>query len=91
MGLEGQRADGSATRLVNAPSSQLQNGRAKVPDLLRLSSKLGESYAQTSDQIPTRPDEGSYPCYGSAAFSGVADGRIAGVGDDCPLLAGDGP
>ena len=54
-------------------------------------SNLGESYAQTSDQIQTRADEGIRPCHGSVAFSGVADGRIAGAGDDCPLLAGDGP
>ena len=42
MGLEGQRADDSAVKLVNVPSFQLQKGRAKVPDLLvRLSSNLG--------------------------------------------------
>jgi hypothetical protein len=33
-GLAGQRADGSAIKLVNAPSFQLQNGHAKVPDLV---------------------------------------------------------
>ena len=38
VGLEGQHADGSSTSLVNAPPFQLQNGRAKVPDFVRLSS-----------------------------------------------------
>ena len=48
-----------------------------------------ESHAPTSDPIQTRPDEGSHAGHGPVAFSGVADGRIAGAGDDGPLLAGD--
>ena len=91
MGLEGQRADGSATTLVNAPSFQLQDGRAKVPERLRLSIHLEQSCAPTNDQVQTRTNDGSYSCYSSPAFSGVADGRIAGAGDDCPVLAGDRP
>ena len=71
--------------------SSYKNGRAKVPDLLRLSSSFGESYEQISNQIQTLTDEGSYSCYGSARFSGVADGCIACSGDDCSVLAGDGP
>ena len=38
---------------------------------------------------PNPPRRWQLPCHGSVAFSGVADGRIAGAGDDCPLLAGD--
>jgi Flp pilus assembly protein TadD len=41
VGLEGQRADGSAIKLVNAPSFWLQNASAKVPDLVQLSCNLG--------------------------------------------------
>ncbi len=37
---------------------------------------LGESYAPTSDQIQARRDERSCPGEGSAAFAGVADGRV---------------
>jgi hypothetical protein len=64
---------------------------AEVPDFLRLINNLGESYAPTSDQFRARADKGRYPCYGSVAFSGVADGSLAGAGDDCHLLAGDAP
>ena len=83
-------ANGSAIKLVNAPTFGLQNGRAKATDLLGLSSSLGEPYAPTSDQLRARTDQGRYPCYGPAAFSGVADGSLAGAGDDYRLLAGDG-
>jgi hypothetical protein len=47
-----------------------------------------ESYAPTRDQIQTRTGECSYYCYGSAAFSGVAHGRIARAADDARLPAG---
>jgi tetratricopeptide (TPR) repeat protein len=40
VGLEGQRAAGSATKLVNVPLFQLHNGRAEVPDLPRLSNAM---------------------------------------------------
>jgi hypothetical protein len=56
--------------------------------LLGLISNLGESYAQSKAEIQPHTDEGRHPCYGSASFSGVADGSNAGAGDDCPLLAG---
>jgi hypothetical protein len=88
--LEGKRADGGATEFVNAPSFQLQTGRAKVLDLLRLSSDLGESYAPARCQIQPHTDEGICPWAGSVALSGVAAGRLAGAGDDCALLARDG-
>ena len=39
----------SVTRLVNVLLYQLQNGRAKVPDFLRLSINFVECYAPTSD------------------------------------------
>jgi hypothetical protein len=76
-------------RLVNAPSFQLQNGRAKVPDLLQLSHNSRDSYAPTCGQIQTRRNEASQPGEGVAASSSVADGRIAGAGDDGPILASD--
>jgi hypothetical protein len=57
--LEAYRADGHATGLVNAPSFQLQNGRAEVPDFLPLSDSFGKCYEATSDKSQTRPDEGS--------------------------------
>jgi len=79
----------SATELVNAPSPQLLNGRAALPNFLRLSNNFGESHAPTGDQSQTRPDEGSYLGHGAAAFSGVVDGHIAGAGDDGPVLASD--
>jgi hypothetical protein len=69
---------------------QLLIGHAEVLDLLRLSNDFGESYARTTDPRQTRSDEASYRWDGSAAFAGVADGIIAGAGDDCPVLAGDG-
>jgi hypothetical protein len=78
-----------ATKLVNVPLCQLQNGSAKVPGFLRLSNDFGESDAPTSHQIQTRPDQGSYPWDGSVAFPGVAGGSIAGAGDHCAVLAGD--
>jgi hypothetical protein len=65
--------------------------RAEVPDFLRLTNNLGESYAPISDQFRAPTDKGSYPRYGSVGFSSVADGSIAGAGDDCHLLAGDAP
>ena len=65
--------------------------RAEVPDFLRLTNNLGESYAPISDQFRDPTDKGSYPRYGSVGFSSVADGSIAGAGDDCHLLAGDAP
>jgi hypothetical protein len=64
---------------------------------LRLSSKLGQPYAQSSAAIQPRTGDGIYYyycyhyCFGSAALSAMADGSIAGAGDDCPLLASDGP
>jgi hypothetical protein len=64
---------------------------AEVPDFLRLINNLGESYAPSSDQFRARADQGGYPRYGSVGFSGVADGSLAGAGDDCHLLAGDAP
>lgn len=89
MGLEGQRADRKATKLVNVPLFQLQNGRAKVPDFVQLSSGCRESYVPTSEPNQARPDERSYRCYNSVAFPGVAGGRIAGAGDNCRLLVSD--
>jgi hypothetical protein len=50
---------------------------------------FGESYAQTSGEIRPRTDEGIRRRYAGFPFSGVADGYIAGAGDNCPLLAGD--
>ncbi len=55
-----------------------------------LSNNLGESYAPTGDQTQARPDERSCAGEGSAAFAGVADGRIAAAGDNSRLLASYG-
>lgn len=52
-------------------------------------SNLVGSYAQATGEIQPRTDEGIHRRYAWFAFPGVADGSIAGVGDDCPLLAGD--
>ena len=79
MGLEGQRADGRAIKLVNAPSFQLQDGRAKVPNLLRLTGNFGQSCAQTSGQIQIHTDVG-------IRFPGVA-GSAAGDGYNRRLSA----
>jgi hypothetical protein len=68
-----------------APRFLLQNGRAKIHALLI----IGESHAQSTDEIKLGTDEGIRPGHGTVAFSGVADGGIAGAGNDCPLLAGD--
>ena len=65
--------------------------RAEVPDFLRLNNNLGESYAPISDQFRARTGKGSYPGYGPVGFTGVADGSLAGAGDNCRLLAGDAP
>jgi hypothetical protein len=81
----------SATELVNTPSFQLQNGHAKVPDLLRLSGSFWASYAPTSDPSQTRPDDGIEQSHSWAAFAGVADGWIADAGNAGPLLASDKP
>jgi len=62
---------------------------------LRLSSNLGQPYAQSSAEIQPCTSDGIFYrynyCDGSAAFSAMADGSIAGAGDDCPVLASDGP
>ena len=39
----------TGSKLVNVVLCQLQNGRAKVPDFVRLSNNFGECYAPTSD------------------------------------------
>ena len=52
-------------------------------------SSFGSPMRRPATECQTRPAEGSYRRYRSAAFAGVADGRVAGAGDDCPLLAGD--
>ena len=71
-----------------APLFPPQNGRAKVPVLLII---LGESHAQSRDEIQPRTNEGIHPDDARVAFSGVADGGLAGAGDDWPILAGDEP
>ena len=81
----------STTKLVKVPRCQLQNGRAKVPDFLRLSNSSGQSYAPTSDPSQARPAAGSWPSEGRAAFAGVGDGSLVGAVDDCPVLADNRP
>jgi hypothetical protein len=89
---ERQCAEGSTIKLGNAPWVQLRNGHAKVPGFLpRLSNNLGESYAPSSDPIQACLDRPGYPCDGAAEFASMADGLIAGAGDNCPLLARDEP
>jgi len=68
VGLEGQRADDSTIKLVNAPSFQLQNRRAKVPDRLRLRSNLGSPMR--------RPVTKSRPAPTGAATLAVARPRF---------------
>jgi tetratricopeptide (TPR) repeat protein len=63
------------------PPCTLNHGRAEVPNFLGLSNNSAESYAPTGDQSQTRPDAGSYPDHGAAAFARVADSRIVGAGD----------
>ena len=64
---------------------------ASCPIGTRLTTGIAKFHAQTRKPIQTRTDAGRRPGDGSAAFSGVADGRIAGAGDGRPVLAGDGP
>jgi hypothetical protein len=46
-------------------------------------------YAQTGE-IQIRNDDGICACHSPAAFSGVAHCGLAGIGNDSPLLAGNG-
>ena len=76
----------SAIRLVKEPLLTLENGRAKISDLLIISRK---STAQTGDQIKNHTNKDICPCHSWVAFSGMADDVVAGIGDDGRLLAGD--
>ena len=54
-------------------------------------SYCAKRYAPTSDPSQVRPNEGSFPGDGVAAFAGLVDRRIAGPGDNRRLLASDEP
>jgi len=56
------------SNLFNAPSSQLQNARAKVPDRLRLSSKFGESYARSATETKPAPTMAPAPVRARSRF-----------------------
>ncbi len=47
--------------------------------------RFEQSYGQASNEKKRHPNNGLEQAHGSIAFSGVADGRDAGVGDACPL------